>query len=153
MTPQQVFTFEDGAQLAAFMEHGQPWFIAADVCGALGIDTTAIRRLDDDEKGLRTVQTLGGPQRVAIVSESGLYALIFKSRKDGVRKFQKWVTSTVLPTIRQHGGYISGMEALNADDRAETEKVIQSEAARTREQHDLYKLDRYEAHQALRRLR
>lgn len=150
---QQLFTFEEGAALTAFMQEGQPWFIAADVCGALGLDPTATRRLDDDEKGLRTVQTLGGLQRVAIVSESGLYALIFKSRKEGARRFQKWVTSIVLPSIRQHGGYITGMEALNAADKAETVQAIQTEAERTRERHEQYKLDRYEAHQMFRRLR
>lgn len=89
---------------------GDPWFIAVDVCLALGLDATAIRKLDDDEKGLHLMQTPGGRQKVAIVSESGMYTLVLRCR-DAVKtgsvphKFRKWVTAKVLPSIRKTGGY------------------------------------------------
>ena len=61
--------------------------------------------LDDDEKGVGTTDTLGGRQDLTIVNESGLYALIFQSRKVEARRFQKWVTSDLLPTLRRTGFY------------------------------------------------
>lgn len=86
---------------------GSPWFVAADVCKALDISNSrdAISRLDEDEKGVATTDTLGGVQQVSIVSESGMYALIFSSRKPEARAFRKWVTSEVLPSIRKTGSY------------------------------------------------
>ena len=83
----------------------EPWFVAADVCAALTINTEQTRRLDDDEKGLRTVQTRGGPQEMGVINESGLYSLILTSRKPSAKEFKKWVTSEVLPSIRKTGGY------------------------------------------------
>lgn len=84
-----------------------PWFVAKDVCAVLEIVEThrAIAGLDEDEKGRHTVTTLGGPQEVSTVNESGLYALIFRSRKDQARVFRKWVTAEVLPQIRKTGAY------------------------------------------------
>ncbi|MBK1642556.1 hypothetical protein CKO12_11845 [Chromatium okenii] len=90
-----------------------PWFIATDVCTALGIDPTAIRKLDDDEKGLHSMQTLGGVQEVSIINESGLYTMILRCRdatKHGTvpHQFRKWVTNEVLPSIRKTGSYHIG---------------------------------------------
>lgn len=83
------------------------WFVSMDLCRALNISNhrDAIARLDDDERGSVLVDTPGGPQHVAAVSESGLYALIFRSRKPVARKFRRWVTSEVLPSIRRTGRY------------------------------------------------
>ena len=88
-------------------EDGEPWFVAKDVCDVLELGTEQIRRLDDDEKGLRKVQTPGGSQQVSIISESGLYALIMRSNKPQAKPFRKWVTAEILPTIRRSGGYIA----------------------------------------------
>lgn len=88
-------------------EEDQPYFVAKDICDALGLTNSrmAIQSLDDDE--LMSVKlTSGGQERTMnCVSESGLYALIFKSKKEAARKFRKWVTSEVLPAIRKHGRY------------------------------------------------
>lgn len=88
-------------------EHGAPWFSAADVCAALTIANSrdALDRLDDDEKGVATADTLGGAQEIATVNESGLYSLILTSRKPEAKKFKRWVTHEVLPSIRKSGGY------------------------------------------------
>ena len=85
----------------------QQWFAAADVCAALGIKNhrDSLMHLDEDEKGVVSSDTLGGIQNISVVNESGLYALVLRSRKPEARKFAKWVTSEVLPSIRQTGGY------------------------------------------------
>lgn len=89
-------------------EHGEPWFIAKDVCAVLeiGNPSQALTNLDDDEKGITTTDTLGGPQKTVTVSESGFYRLVLRSRKPVAKEFQRWVTHEVLPQIRRTGGYI-----------------------------------------------
>ena len=86
---------------------GNTWFVAKDVCDVLEIGNTSmsIARLDDDEKGFSTVDTLGGLQEQAIINESGLYSLILTSRKPEAKRFRKWVTSEVLPSIRKTGRF------------------------------------------------
>lgn len=103
----QVFNNPEFGQLRVLNgESGDPWFIARDVTNALGLDHTATRRLDEDEKGLRKVQTLGGPQELRVINESGLYTLMLRSNKPEVKPFRKWVTHEVLPSIRRDGGYM-----------------------------------------------
>ena len=100
------FTFE-GTQLRGFEEEEESWFVAQDACALLGLGnpSQALAKLDDDEKGIITSDTLGGHQQLLIVSESGLYALIFRSRKPVAKLIRKWVTQEVLPTIRKTGRY------------------------------------------------
>lgn len=101
------FTYEGGEQLRTIViADGNPGFIANDVCAILDIRNSrdALARLDDDEKGVVTTDTLGGPQQMAYVTEAGLYALVFTSRKAEAREFKRWVTHEVLPTIRKTGG-------------------------------------------------
>lgn len=63
----------------------------------------ALNHLDDDEKGLISMPTSGGPQRIQVINESGLYALTLSSRKPEAKRFKKWATSEVLPSIRKTG--------------------------------------------------
>ena len=109
MNEPTIFKFEQNDVRTITDEHGEPWFVAKDVCEVLEIERTdsALRNLDDDEKGTRKMSTLGGTQQVSIISESGLYALIMRSNKPQAKHFRKWVTSEVLPAIRKTGGYIS----------------------------------------------
>ncbi|WP_244160667.1 BRO-N domain-containing protein [Phytopseudomonas punonensis] len=85
----------------------QPWFVAADVAASLdyGVPSAMTRHLDDDEKGVSTVHTLGGAQEMLVINESGLYSAILRSRKAEAKRFKKWVTAEVLPAIRKHGRY------------------------------------------------
>lgn len=101
-----------GQDLRAVTIDGQPWFVAADVCRVLEHTnpTMALAGLDDDEKGLSNVETPGGTQAMAVVSEPGLYALIIRSRKAEAREFKRWITHTVLPAIRQTGSYAAEVE-------------------------------------------
>ncbi|WP_293996679.1 BRO-N domain-containing protein [Sphaerotilus sp.] len=101
-----LFNF-DGLPVRSMKIKGEPWFVAADVCAVLEIANSrdAMSRLSDDEKGVGTTDTLGGSQLVGIVNESGLYALVFNSRKPDAQRFRRWVTGEVLPSIRKTGGY------------------------------------------------
>jgi prophage antirepressor-like protein len=88
-------------------DQGNPWFVAADVCRALGVGNAskALMALDEDEKGITTSNTLGGSQQMAIVSEPGLYSLILRSRKPAAKAFKRWVTHEVIPAVRSKGRY------------------------------------------------
>lgn len=104
----QVFQFKQKQKVRAVLIDGEPWFVAADVCESLefnGRSRDYIRMLDEDEKGAHILRTLGGDQQVQIVNESGLYSLIFKSRKPEAKAFKKWVTAEVLPAIRKNDRY------------------------------------------------
>lgn len=104
----KVFTFnENNKPIRVEVVDGEPWFVAKDVCDVLGIENNrnATSRLDDDEKGASIVRTPSGDQQMTTVNESGLYNLIFQSRKPEAKKFRKWVTSEVLPSIRKTGRY------------------------------------------------
>lgn len=100
-----AFDFESQNVRVMMGQDGEPWFVAADVCTALTISTEQTRRLDDDEKGLRTVQTPGGQQEMVAINESGLYSLILTSRKAEAKRFKRWITHEVLPSIRKTGAY------------------------------------------------
>lgn len=83
--------------------------MGTDVCKALELSNSrmAVNRLDDDEKGVSSIDTLGGLQQVAVVNESGLYSLVLGSRKPEAKEFKRWVTHDVIPTIRKHGAYMT----------------------------------------------
>jgi len=94
-------------QIRTVTKDGEPWFVAKDLSDLLEFRDAehALRGLEDSEKGTLIVGTLGGQQSMTVISESGLYALIFKSRKKEAKYFRLWVTGTVLPEIRKHGTY------------------------------------------------
>lgn len=102
----------NGKQVRTVMLNGEPWFVAKDVCEVLELGTTskAIERLDDDEKGVNSIPTLGGKQGMSIISESGLYSLTLSSKKPQAKPFKRWVTHEVIPTIRKTGGYVNNDE-------------------------------------------
>tara|TARA_B100000965_G_scaffold405695_2_gene440772 strand:+ start:819 stop:1454 length:636 start_codon:yes stop_codon:yes gene_type:complete len=84
------------------------WFVGQDICTALELakPENALSRLDEDEKRTHLIETPGGRQHMTTINESGLYSLIFSSRKAAARRFKKWVTRDVLPAIRSTGQYI-----------------------------------------------
>lgn len=102
-----IFNF-DGEQVRVLMQDGEPWFVASDVCKVLELTnpTEALKALDDDEKNtLRISEGIRGNPNMNIITESGLYTLVMRSNKPEARRFRRWVTSEVLPTIRKHGAY------------------------------------------------
>ena len=84
-----------------------PWFVAKDVCAALGLSdvSMSVSKLDDDEKLVQKIFVSGQNRDMVIINESGLYTLILRSNKPEAKKFRKWVTSEVLPSIRKNGVY------------------------------------------------
>lgn len=113
----QAFDF-NSQQIRTVIHQGSPWFVAADVCAILEIGKyrDAIARLDDDERRLVVVDTLGGAQEMASINESGLYSLILTSRKPQAKQFKKWVTAEVLPAIRQTGRYETPTDPANENE-------------------------------------
>lgn len=102
-----AFDFESHNVRVVLDAGGQPQFVGADVCDALAIRNSrdAIARLDEDEKGVAITDTLGGKQELSVINESGLYSLIMTSRKPEAKRFKRWVTHDVLPSIRKTGSY------------------------------------------------
>lgn len=100
------FAFEDHL-VRIVTRDGEPWFVARDVCSALEIATpqAAYERIPDDEKGVGETDTLGRVQSVLLLSEPGLYRLIFRSNKPVAERFRRWVFHEVLPAIRRTGRY------------------------------------------------
>lgn len=90
-------------------EDGEPRWVAADVAKILGYRSAPeiSRFVRDRHKGVEILDTPGGPQRMTVLTEAGLYAAIMKSRAAGAAEFQDWVTDEVLPAIRRHGGYLT----------------------------------------------
>nr|DAG28406.1 MAG TPA: hypothetical protein [Caudoviricetes sp.] len=107
MNEVKVFTYQQKLNVRTVMKDGEPWFVATDVCRALEISNTAmaLSRLDDDEKGVSLIDTLGGKQDLTTINEPGLYKLVLGSRKPEAKEFKRWVTHEVLPTIRKTGEY------------------------------------------------
>jgi prophage antirepressor-like protein len=100
----KIFKFEDGPLVRVVVRDGEPWFVATDVCKVLeiGNPSMAVRRLDvDDLSQIEVIDSLGRHQTAHGVSESGLYGLILRSEKPGAKKFKRWVTHEVLPSIRK----------------------------------------------------
>ena len=104
----QVFSYEEN-EVRTVKKGSDILWILKDVCGILGIEKyrDAATRLDDDEREPVLVDTLGGRQEMIAVTESGLYSIILLSRKPEAKKFKRWVTHEVLPTIRKHGAYVT----------------------------------------------
>lgn len=101
-----VFNFESH-EVRFVGTANNPWWVASDVCGVLEIKNNrdAIARLDDDEKDVAITDTPGGKQEMIVINESGLYSLVLTSRKPQAKRFKKWITSEVIPTIRKTGKY------------------------------------------------
>lgn len=105
----QVFDFER-TSVRVLTVNGEPHFVAMDLCRALGVANSrmALSRLSESNKGVSTVDTPGGPQEVGIVNESGMYKLVLTGRTEAAKRFEDWVTSEVLPSIRKTGQYSVG---------------------------------------------
>jgi prophage antirepressor-like protein len=124
-------SFEDQL-VRSVMRDEEPWFIGNDVSKALGYRdaANAMRNLDDDEKGTQIVSTLGGDQMLTIVSEPGVFRLIFTSRKPEAERFKRWLAHDVLPKLRRSGSYSldqpglqQGFEAINPRDMDATARM------------------------------
>lgn len=118
------FSFDD-CKVRVVERGGEPWFVAADVCSFFGVANgrSVVARLDEDEKGVCNVDTLGGRQKMSVVNEGGLYHMLFtmdpnmvrrgasktdiSERAEALKRFKRWVTHDVIPSIRKHGAYMT----------------------------------------------
>ncbi len=109
MNQLQVFNNEEFGQVRTVVQGEDVWFVAKDVADVLEYRDThnMVRFLDEDEKDTHQVSTPGGNQTMKVINESGLYSAILKSKKPQAKAFKKWVTSSVLPSIRKHGAYMT----------------------------------------------
>lgn len=115
----QVFNNSEFGEVRTVLIGDDVWFIAKDICDVLGLSDVshAVEKLEDDEKLIRKIFVSGQNRDILIINESGLYTLIIRSNKPEARRFRKWVTAEVLPSIRKHGLYAVD-ELLNNPDIA-----------------------------------
>lgn len=117
----EIYNFEfEGKDIRTIVVEGDPWFVANDVALALDYKKPRdaikanVEEMDTTQVGV--IDSLGRTQKTKAINESGLYALMFGSKKEKARKFKHFVTSEVLPSIRKHGGYIYGQENMTDDE-------------------------------------
>lgn len=124
-----VISSPEFGEVRIVMVKDEPLFVAKDVCDVLGLSKyrDAFSRLDEDERMSIKVDTLGGPQNMVAVNESGLYTLIFQSRKPEARAFRKWVTQEVLPNIRKYGFYMTPEKAMDVSTEKKLRKQMLAE--------------------------
>lgn len=104
----KIFKNVELGEIRTVLKDGEPWFIAKDIATALGYKNArdAVEtHVDPEDKGVAKCDTPGGSQNLAVINESGMYALIFGSKLDSAKKFKHWVTAEVLPEIRKAGSY------------------------------------------------
>ena len=108
MNALQVFENPEFGSIRTVEIDGEPWLVGKDVAVALGYSNprkALADHVDKEDKGVTKCDTPSGPQQMTIINESGLYSLILSSKLPGAKKFKRWVTSEVLPSIRKTGGY------------------------------------------------
>ena len=110
----QTFVSEEFGSVRTVIRDGEPWFVGKDVAGILGYEraTKAIQdHVDPEDKdGIPIQDSIGRMQKTPIINESGLYSLILSSKMPRAKEFRRWVTATILPTLRRTGGYVANEE-------------------------------------------
>ena len=108
MNELQIFNSEEFGDIRTVTIENEPWFVGKDVATALGYSNPqkAVRdHISEEDRGVNEMDTPSGRQNLAVINESGLYALIFGSKLESAKRFKHWVTSEVLPAIRKTGSY------------------------------------------------
>lgn len=110
MNDLQIFNSPEFGAIRTIEKDGEPWFVGKDVAAALGYEkpTDAVRKhVDVEDRGISKMETSSGAQETTIINESGLYSLVLSSKLPTAKKFKRWVTSEVIPSIRKHGAYMT----------------------------------------------
>lgn len=103
-----IFNNDEFGSVRAVEINGEPWFVGKDVAEALGysnVRDAISKHVDDEDKGVAKCDTLGGSQNLSVINESGLYSLVLSSHLENAKRFKRWITSEVIPSIRKHGAY------------------------------------------------
>lgn len=106
----EIFNNEEFGAVRTLTIDNEPYFVGKDVAQTLGYSNArdAINKhVDDEDKGVANCDTLGGKQEMTVITESGLYSLVLSSKLPTAKKFKRWVTSEILPSIRKHGAYMT----------------------------------------------
>lgn len=126
MSGLKIFENPEFGRIRSVEIGGEPWLVGKDVAAALGygkgksLANAIANHVDPEDKGVTELMTPGGKQNVTIINESGLYSLILSSKLPDAKKFKRWVTSEVLPSIRKTGGYM----VPNAEDAPASKKDL-----------------------------
>lgn len=118
MSELQIFKNAEFGSIRTLKINGEPYFVGRDVAEILGYSNSRkalADHVDEEDKRVTKCDTLGGTQEMTVINESGLYSLILLSKLPTARKFKRWVTSEVLPTIRRHGVYAVDEVLANPD--------------------------------------
>ena len=108
-----IFNNPEFGELRTVEVNGEPWFVGKDVATVLGygegksLANAVANHVDEEDKGVTELMTPGGNQKMVIINESGLYSLVLSSKLPGAKRFKRWITSEVIPSIRKHGAYLT----------------------------------------------
>lgn len=136
MSEIQVFNNPEFGEIRTMELNGEPYFVGKEVAAILGYTNprkAIADHVDAEDKGVTKCDTLGGTQDMTIINESGLYSLVLSSKLPGVKRFKRWVTSEVLPSIRRNGGYIEGQETMSAEELMAKALVVAQQTLAARE--------------------
>ena len=123
----QIFENPEFGTIRSVEVEGEPWLVGKDVAAALGYTDTSDalkRHVDDGDKLTRRFTDSGQSREMYIINESGLYSLILSSKLPGAKKFKRWVTSEVLPSIRKSGGYLAPAAAKALEDMSAAVQLL-----------------------------
>lgn len=113
MNELMIFNNPEFGEIRTVEVNGEPWFVGKDVATALGygegksLANAVANHVDEEDKGVTELMTPGGNQKMVIINESGLYSLVLSSKRPGAKRFKRWITSEVIPSIRKHGAYLT----------------------------------------------
>ena len=114
----QIFKNPNFGQVRVVNINGEAWLVGKDVADVLGYAeprSVISKKVDAEDKGVAKMETPSGIQEMTIINESGFYSLVLSSKLPNAKKFRRWVTSEVLPSIRKHGGYVAGQEQMTPE--------------------------------------
>lgn len=132
----RVFENKDLGTIRSLEMNCEPYFVGSDIANILGYKNTRDalnKHVDSEDKGVAKCDTPGGIQELTVINESGLYSLIMSSKLPVAKKFKRWVTSEVLPSIRKNGGYIVGQETLSDDELVQKAFLVATKKLEERE--------------------
>ncbi len=118
MSNLQVFNNAEFGSVRSLMVNGEPYFVGRDVAKILGYKDTSDalkRHVDEEDKLTRCFTDSGQNREMYIINESGLYSLILSSQLPAAKRFKRWITGEVIPSIRKNGGYIAGQESMSPE--------------------------------------
>ena len=140
MTEIQVFNNQEFGEIRAVDLNGEPWFVGKDIAERLGYvnpNEAITDHVDDEDKlNSKTLSSFNlniGQRGGWLINESGLYSLVLSSKLPGAKRFKRWVTSEVLPSIRRNGGYIDGQETMSAEELMAKALVVAQQTLAARE--------------------